>query len=108
MHRLPWLAVGVGIGSIGLHAMLARNLCPEEARMKRVVTAGDLVDQACEGVPSLVAPGQALAIEHTAHPVNSRLSIAKALRSMFNVFSLRWNDSSGTRNGHFAPFAWAG
>jgi hypothetical protein len=32
VQRLPWLAVGVGIGSIGLHAMLARNLCLEEAR----------------------------------------------------------------------------
>ena len=75
---------------------------------RHLVLKGDLVDQACEGLPSLVAPGQALAIEHTPHPVNSRLSIATALRSMFNVFGVRWNDSSGTRNGHFAPFAWAG
>jgi hypothetical protein len=26
----------------------------------------------------------------------------------FNVFGIRWDDSTGTRNGHFAPFAWSG
>lgn len=76
--------------------------------LKRAVRAGELLDQACEGLPSLTAPGQALAIEHTAHPVNSRLSLAKATRSLFNAFGMRWNDSSGTRNAHFAPFAWSG
>jgi hypothetical protein len=40
--------------------------------------------------------------------VNSRLSMARALLSKFNVFGIQWNDSTGTRNGHFAPFAWAG
>jgi hypothetical protein len=39
--------------------------------------------------------------------VNSRLSLAKATRSRFNVFGIRWDDSTGTRNGHFAPFAWS-
>ena len=76
--------------------------------LDRAVRAGELVDQACAGVPSAVAPGQALGIDNTAHPVNRSLSIAKATRSMFNVFGIQWNDSTGTRNGHFAPFAWAG
>jgi len=40
--------------------------------------------------------------------VNKRLSVAKALRSKFDVFGIKWDDASGTRNGHFAPFAWAG
>ena len=75
--------------------------------LKRAVRAGDLLDEACEGLPSLVAPGQALAIDNTAHPVNARLSLAKATRSLFNVFGMRWNDSTGTRNAHFAPFAWS-
>lgn len=79
----------------------------EQDGLKRAVRAGELLDQACEGLPSLTAPGQALAIEHTAHPVNSRLSLARATRSLFNVFGMRWNDSSGQRNGHFAPFAWS-
>lgn len=75
--------------------------------LKRAVRAGELLDEACEGLPSLTAPGQALAIEHTAHPVNTRLSLARATRSLFNVFGIRWNDSSGKRNAHFAPFAWS-
>jgi hypothetical protein len=39
--------------------------------------------------------------------VNARLALAKATRSKFDVFGMRWNDSSGKRNGHFAPFAWS-
>jgi hypothetical protein len=76
--------------------------------LNRAVRAGDLVDQACEGIPSASAPGQAIGVDNTVHPVNSRLSLAKATRSLFNVFGIKWNDSTGTRNGHFAPFAWAG
>ena len=76
--------------------------------LKRVVRAGELLDQACEGLPSLVTPGEALAVDNVAHPVSKRLSLAKAVRSLFNVFGIRWDDATGTRNGHFAPFAWSG
>ena len=76
--------------------------------LKRIVQAGELVDQACEGVPSAVAPDQAIGIDNTAHPVNSRLSLAKATRSRMHVFGIDWDDSTGTRNGHFAPFSWSG
>lgn len=76
--------------------------------LKRAVSAGDLVDQACEGVPSPSAAGQAVVIDNSVHPVNPRLSLAKAIRSRFNVFGMRWKDESGSRNGHFAPFAWSG
>jgi len=76
--------------------------------LNRAVRAGELIDQACEGLPSLTAPGEAIGIDNAAHPLNSRLALAKATRSVFNVFGIRWNDSSGTRNGHFAPFAWSG
>jgi hypothetical protein len=72
------------------------------------VMAGDLVDQACEGIASAGDPNKALAIENTAHPVNSRLSLARATRSKFHAFGIDWEDSTGTRNGHFAPFSWAG
>ena len=37
----------------------------------------------------------------------TRLSLAKATRSRFNAFGIGWDDDSGTRNGHFAPFRWA-
>jgi len=116
VEAITGIATGAAGGPMAALAPLVGRIAGVERRpirfeiegMKRVVIAGDLVDQACEGVPSVVMPGQALAIVHTAHPVNSRLSIAKALRSIFNVFGIGWNDSSGTRNGHFAPFAWSG
>jgi len=76
--------------------------------MTRAVRAGDLVDQACEGIASVSAPGEAICIDNVAHPVNKRLALAKAVRSKFNVFGMKWDDATGTRNGHFAPFAWAG
>lgn len=76
--------------------------------LNRTVRAGDLVDQACEGLPSAVAPGEAIGVDNTAHPVNTRLSLAKATRSRFHVFGIDWDDMTGTRNGHFAPFAWSG
>ncbi|WP_029527509.1 DUF1326 domain-containing protein [Polaromonas glacialis] len=72
------------------------------------MSAGELVDQACEGLPSVTDPEQAIGIDNTAHPVNSRLSLAKAKRSRFHAFGIDWEDATGTRNGHFAPFAWAG
>lgn len=74
--------------------------------LTRIVRAGELLDQSCSGLPG-ADPDQPLSIDNVAHPVNSRLALAKATRSMFNVFGLRWNDGSGTRNGHFAPFAWS-
>jgi hypothetical protein len=72
------------------------------------VRAGELVDHACEGMPSAADPAQAICLDNTAHPVNSRLSLAKATRSKFHVFGIDWEDSTGTRNGHFAPFSWSG
>jgi hypothetical protein len=75
--------------------------------LKREVRAAELVDQACEGLPSPVAPGEAITIDNVAHPVNSRLALAKATRSRFNVFGITWDDATGTRNGHFSPFAWS-
>ncbi|MCB1899189.1 DUF1326 domain-containing protein [Cognatazoarcus halotolerans] len=72
------------------------------------VKAGELVDQACAGIPSAVKPGEPVCLDNAMHPVNSRLGLAKATRSMFKVFGIEWRDRSGQRNGHFAPFAWTG
>lgn len=76
--------------------------------MKFAVKAGELIDQACEGVAGAARPGEPLYLDNTAHPVNARLALAKATRSIFNAFGMKWSDTSGTRNGHFAPFSWAG
>jgi len=70
------------------------------------LAAGELLDQACEGLESAVKPGEAISIDNVAHPVNSRLSLAKATRSRFHAFGIDWEDMTGTRNGHFAPFDW--
>lgn len=79
----------------------------EQDGLKWAVSAGALVDQACEGVASAVREGEAVALDNTCHPVTPRLSLAKASRSRVHAFGIDWEDDSGTRNGHFAPFAWA-
>lgn len=80
----------------------------EVTGLSYVVKAGELIDQACEGVPGPARAGEPIYLDNTGHPVNSRLALAKATRSRFHAFGIDWDDSSGTRNGHFAPFAWAG
>lgn len=72
------------------------------------VTAGELIDQSCEGVPGPARPGEPITLDNTCHPVSSRLALAKAGHSSFHAFGIDWQDASGTRNGHFAPFAWVG
>ena len=76
--------------------------------LNRMVKAGDLVDQACEGVPGPARAGEPIYLDNTCHPVNTRLALAKATRSSIHAFGIHWDDATGTRNGHFAPFAWAG
>jgi hypothetical protein len=102
----PMAALAPLVGRIA--GVERRPISFEVEGLKRTVRAGNLIDQACEGVPSAVAQGEAICVDNTVHPVNKRLFIAKALRSKFNVFGIQWDDASGTRNGHFAPFAWAG
>ena len=102
----PMAALGPLVGSIA--GVERRPIQFEIDGLKRTVRAGDLVDQACEGVASGSAPGQAIAVDNTVHPVSPKLFLAKATRSFFNVFGIRWDDSTGTRNAHFTPFAWAG
>jgi hypothetical protein len=72
------------------------------------VRAGDLIDQEIAGVASMVDPSVPIYIDNTGHPANKRLALAKAVKSVFNAFGIIWKDNSGTRNGHFAPFSWAG
>lgn len=75
---------------------------------KYSVTAGELIDQALEGLTGPAKPGEPIFLDNVGHPVASKLALAKATRSKFHAFGIDWNDASGTRNGHFAPFAWAG
>ena len=108
------IATGAAGGPMAALAPLVGRVAGIERRpiqfdvqgLKRAVHAGELVDQACEGLPSASSPGEAIAVDNTLHPANKRLSLAKATRSRFNVFGIQWEDSTGTRNAHFAPFAW--
>jgi hypothetical protein len=74
--------------------------------LSQSVSIPGMLDQAVEGVPSAGDPSQPLYIENTVHPTNSRLALANAKRSHVAAFGLEWNDSTGTNNGHFAPFNW--
>jgi hypothetical protein len=85
-----------------------RPISFEGAGMTYAVKAGELIDQALEGVPSLSKEGEPIYLDNTAHPVSAKLALAKATKSSFHAFGIDWDDASGTRNGHFAPFAWTG
>jgi hypothetical protein len=110
------IASGAAGGPMAALAPLVGRMAGTEKRpirfesngMKISVTAGELIDQALEGVPGLARPGEPIYVDNVCHPVNSKLALAKATRSKFKAFGITWQDSSGTRNGHFAPFAWSG
>jgi len=102
----PMAALGPLVGKIaGVEKSPIRF---EADGMTYAVKAGDLIDQACEGVAGAVRTHEPLYLDNTGHPVSTRLALAKATRSIFNAFGIKWKDTSGTRNGHFAPFAWQG
>jgi hypothetical protein len=110
------IASGAAGGPMAALAPLVGRMAGVEKRpirferngMKYSVTAGELIDQAVEGVAGPARPGEPIYLDNTGHPVSAKLALAKAVRSKFRAFGIAWNDSSGTRNGHFAPFAWAG
>jgi len=115
-EAISQIASGAAGGPIAALAPLVSELAGVEKRpirfevdgLNRTVEAGELVDQALTGVPSASKEGEAVCLDNTAHPVSPRLALAKATRSHFNAFGIKWDDASGLRNGHFAPFAWAG
>ena len=110
------IATGAAGGPMAALAPLVGKVAGVEKRpirfetdgLKFSVKAGELIDQAIEAVPGPARPGEPIYLDNTCHPVNTKIALAKATRSRFDAFGIRWNDSSGTRNGHFAPFAWAG
>lgn len=80
----------------------------EKKGLRRGVSIPNVLDQVVEGVPGAVKPKEPLSIDNTLHPANSRLALAKATHSHLNAFGLRWDDTTGGNNGHFAPFNWRG
>lgn len=80
----------------------------QAAAHTRTVSIPGQLEQHVEGVPSLSAPGECIAIDNTLHPANRRLNLATAIKNFISSFGISWNAPSGRTNGHFAPFAWAG
>lgn len=101
----PLAALGPLVGKMA--GVERRDVTFEMNGMSRSARAGDLVDQACEGIAG-AEPGQPMCLDNVGHPVASRLALAKATRSVFNAFGIKWEDRTGERNGHFSPFAWSG
>lgn len=114
VEAITAIASGAAGGPMAMMApLVGRFLGVERASVsiategeKWSVRAGNLIDQACEGVLNM--EGRPLVLDNASHPVNSRLALAKAVRAMFSVFGIQWKDDSGTRNAHYAPFSWSG
>ena len=75
---------------------------------RRSVTIDGQLAQTVEGVPSVSAQGECIAIDNTLHPANKRLNLATALKNVIRCFGIEWDAPAGRTNGHFAPFAWQG
>jgi hypothetical protein len=76
--------------------------------VKWSATTDGLVDISAQGVMGIDPRNpQPLTIDNTGHPVNSRLALARALRSHVHALGLDWDDTSGKNNGHYAPFNWS-
>ena len=86
----PMAALGPLVGRIA--GLERRPIRFDSDGLKRSVQAGELLDQACEGIASAVAPGEAITVDNTAHPVNKRLSLAPATRSSLHAFGIDWDD----------------
>ena len=109
------ISTGAAGGPMAVLAPLVGRVAGVEKRpirfeakgMSFAFEAGELVDQACEGVASMADPDVPIYLDNTAHPANGKLALAKATRSSFHAFGIDWEDFNGTRNGHFAPFTWS-
>jgi hypothetical protein len=102
----PMAALGPLVGEMA--GIERRPITFEAQGMSYAVKAGDLIDQALEGVPSASKEGDPIYLDNVFHPVSTRMALASATRSSFHAFGIDWDDASGTRNGHFAPFSWSG
>lgn len=72
------------------------------------VLVDGMVDQSIVGVESESNPGEFVCIDNAAHPVNTRLNFATAVKNVISCFGIEWEDSEQRTNGHFAPFDWQG
>lgn len=79
----------------------------ERSGVKWSVKAARLVDMAAQGAMGVnPAATEPLYLENTGHPAADRFALAHAVRSHVDALGLSWDDTSGTNNGQYAPFAW--
>ncbi len=69
------------------------------------VKAGDFVDMVVEDIvpEGMSEPTRLVGV---AHPANTTLTVARATSSHVTAFGLDFDNTN--KNGHFAPFSWAG
>jgi len=79
----------------------------EKNGSRRSVSIPGLLEQSVVAVPGANSD-EPIYLDNAAHPVATRLALAKSTGSHFHVFGIDWDDTSGTNNGHFAPFSWQG
>ena len=72
------------------------------------VVVNGMLDQAVVGVESQTKPGEFVCIDNAAHPVNTRLNFATAVKNVISCFGIEWKDNEKRTNGHFAAFDWQG
>jgi hypothetical protein len=70
------------------------------------VHASGRVDMAASGASGLNPAAPPLQLSNTGHPAANTFSLAHAERSHVSALGLSWNDTSGSNNGQYAPFAW--
>ena len=75
---------------------------------KRTVKVPGLIEIGVEGFLSRRNNGEPFYIDNVGHPVNSRLALGIATASHAHVPGIDWDDTTGSNNGHFAPFSWSG
>lgn len=84
----------------------AKPIKIEMSGMRRSVSIPGVLDLVVDGIPG-ARQTEPIFFDNVAHPAASRLALAKASRSHMHGFGIDWDDTSGTNNGHFAPFAWS-
>jgi hypothetical protein len=87
--------------------MERRPITFEAEGLNRSVRAGDLIDQAAWASPARwIRAGPSASTTWRTRELPPGDGEGDAHK--FHAFGVDWDDKSGTRNGHFAPFAWSG
>lgn len=76
--------------------------------LSRSVNVPGVLSFSIDGVEPRHREGEAIHLENTAHPANSRLALARAKEMNGSAFGIAETIMGQGNNGHFAPFHWKG